>query len=65
MLFGGLILLACLSYFLHEAIRAPVFENDEPGGAAEAAPDCGNIVARKLQTAIHHRLARGVPGRQV
>lgn len=58
MLFGGIIVLACLSYFLHEAMRAPACENDEPHDAAEAAADHGNITARKLQTAIHQRLAR-------
>jgi hypothetical protein len=63
MLVGGIILLACLCYFLHEAMRAPVFENDEPGSAPEAAGDYLNIAARRLQAAIHHRLARGGPGR--
>jgi hypothetical protein len=57
LIFGGIITLACLAYFLNEAAHAPVVEDDEPLGAEEATRTRNNTFAHKLQAAIHCRLA--------
>lgn len=39
MLWWVIVLLACLGYFLNEARRAPIIEDDASDDASEAPPD--------------------------
>ncbi|MGH1587941.1 hypothetical protein ACRBEV_05780 [Methylobacterium phyllosphaerae] len=53
--------LACIGYFLHEALRAPVIEDEEPNSAAAVSPDHSDPVEPEAQSSQHHEPARRDP----
>jgi hypothetical protein len=58
MLIGSTVVLACIGYFLKEAISAPVIQEVEFDNPVDGSFCSANRAERQLQAAIHLRLAR-------
>ena len=60
MLTWGIVMLACVGYFVNEAVRAPIIEDDKVRGPATER-DQATVEGHEWPAPIRLRLAHGSP----